>query len=82
MKTENPNHFNPAHLEVVTCDKCKNNTFKLVTMLYKLPKLASPSGSDEYIPTDVWVCDSCGHANEDIPDSLSNAIKNKGKVND
>ena len=66
--------FNPDHLEEVACDECKNDTFEAATMLYKLPKLASPDGHDKYLPTSVWKCTKCGHMNEDIPDSLSNQI--------
>jgi uncharacterized Zn finger protein len=49
----------------IKCKKCSHITFKQVVILNKLSALISPTGKDEIIPIEIFVCEKCGEINTD-----------------
>jgi uncharacterized Zn finger protein len=50
----------------MTCDNCRNLTFKQTLMIHKMSALISPNGQETIIPTGVFACEQCGHVNEEF----------------
>jgi predicted nucleic acid-binding Zn ribbon protein len=50
----------------VECEKCKSTFFKEVTMIKKVSKILTGSGEDTLVPFPTYMCESCGHVNEDF----------------
>ena len=50
----------------VKCEKCGSKFFKEVTMLKKVPKLLTGSHEDTIVPFPTYMCNECGHVNEDF----------------
>jgi hypothetical protein len=50
----------------VKCEKCESKFFKEVTMLKKVPKLLTGSHEDTIVPFPTYMCNECGHVNEDF----------------
>ena len=51
---------------VISCDKCKHETFNHVFKIRKLSALLSPAGKETMIPMQVFACAKCGHINNDF----------------
>jgi len=56
-------NVNPADLDDVTCEKCGNFTFDVVTLLKHVPAVVSPEGKQGFMPNQVFACHACGHIN-------------------
>lgn len=52
--------------ETVKCESCECVYFKEVTMLKKVPKLLTGSLEDTIVPFPTYICNECGHVNEDF----------------
>ena len=52
--------------QTIECEKCKSRSFKEVTMLKKVPKLLTGSHEDTIVPFPTYMCNECGHVNEDF----------------
>ena len=52
--------------ETVECEKCHSKYFKEVVMLKKVPKLLTGSPEDTIVPFPTYMCNDCGHVNEDF----------------
>jgi len=52
--------------ETVVCEKCGNKFFKEVTLIKKVPKILTGSSEDTLVPFPTYMCESCGHVNEDF----------------
>jgi predicted nucleic acid-binding Zn ribbon protein len=50
----------------VVCEKCQGVTFREVMLIKKVSKLITGSQNDTLVPFPTYVCDSCGHMNEDF----------------
>ena len=50
----------------VKCEKCESKFFKEVTMLKKVAKLLTGSHEDTIVPFPTYMCNECGHVNEDF----------------
>ena len=50
----------------IICEECKSKFFKEVTMLKKVPKLLTGSHEDTIVPCPTYMCNECGHVNEDF----------------
>ena len=50
----------------IKCEKCESKFFKEVTMLKKVPKLLTGSSEDTLVPFPTYMCNECGHVNEDF----------------
>ena len=50
----------------VVCEECENNTFREVVLIKKVPKLMTGSHTDTLVPFPTYICDKCGHMNEDF----------------
>jgi uncharacterized Zn finger protein len=50
----------------VECEKCESIFFKEVTMIKKVSKILTGSGEDTLVPFPTYMCESCGHVNEDF----------------
>jgi len=50
----------------IICEECKSKFFKEVTMLKKVPKLLTGSAEDTIVPFPTYMCNDCGHVNEDF----------------
>lgn len=50
---------NLKDLKSITCPNCGKDLFEHVYRLKALPALASPTGKDEVIALQVFVCKSC-----------------------
>lgn len=52
--------------QTIQCEKCEGVFFKEVTMLKKVPKLLTGSPEDTIVPFPTYMCNDCGHVNEDF----------------
>ena len=52
--------------QTIQCGKCEVVFFKEVTMLKKVPKLLTGSSEDTIVPFPTYMCNECGHVNEDF----------------
>ena len=50
----------------VVCEKCEGVYFREVTMIKKVSKLLTGSGQDKIVPFPTYMCDGCGHVNEEF----------------
>jgi uncharacterized Zn finger protein len=50
----------------IKCEKCESKYFKEVTMLKKVPKLLTGSSEDTLVPFPTYMCNECGHVNEEF----------------
>jgi hypothetical protein len=50
----------------VECENCKSIFFKEVTLIKKVSKLLTGSSEDTLVPFPTYMCDECGHVNEDF----------------
>jgi uncharacterized Zn finger protein len=52
--------------ETVKCSECQSKYFKEVVMIKKVPKLLTGSHEDSIVPFPTYMCNNCGHVNEDF----------------
>jgi hypothetical protein len=50
----------------VECENCKSTFFKEVTLIKKVSKLLTGSSEDTLVPFPTYMCNECGHVNEDF----------------
>ena len=50
----------------VKCEKCESLFFEEVTMIKKVSKLLTGSAEDTIVPFPTYMCNECGHVNEDF----------------
>jgi predicted nucleic acid-binding Zn ribbon protein len=50
----------------VVCEKCEGVYFREVTIIKKVSKLLTGSGQDTIVPFPTYMCDGCGHVNEEF----------------
>ena len=50
----------------VTCEKCDSMYFKEVTLIKKVSKLLLGTPNDTMVPFPTYMCNDCGHVNEDF----------------
>jgi uncharacterized Zn finger protein len=62
----------------VVCENCGKKYFKEVTLIKKVSKLMTGSSTDTIVPFPTYMCESCGHVNEefDLFDNLEDSSSN------
>ena len=50
----------------VVCEKCEGVYFREVTMIKKVSKLLTGSGQDTIVPFPTYMCNHCGHVNNEF----------------
>jgi hypothetical protein len=50
----------------VTCEKCDSMYFKEVTLLKRVSKLLLGTPNDTMVPFPTYMCNDCGHVNDDF----------------
>jgi len=50
----------------VECENCQNKYFKEVVLIKKVSKILTGSGDDTLVPFPTYMCEKCGHVNEDF----------------
>ena len=50
----------------VSCESCGNIFFKEVTLIKKVSKLITGSPEDTLVPFPTYMCEKCGHVNDDF----------------
>ena len=50
----------------VVCENCESKYFKEVVLIKKVSKLLTGSSEDTLVPFPTYMCESCGHVNEDF----------------
>ena len=55
-----------SQMDVIQCEKCGSKLFTEVSMLKKVPKLLTGSQEDTIVPFPTYMCDGCGHVNDDF----------------
>ena len=50
----------------ITCDSCGSEFFKEVVILKRVSKLLTATPKDTDVPFPVYMCNSCGHVNNDF----------------
>ena len=50
----------------VICEECGGHYFKEVVILKKVSKLITGSSEDTLVPFPTYMCNECGHVNEDF----------------
>lgn len=55
---------NLADTEPFVCPECQKDIFVQVTRLKILPEAVSPSGREEWIPVDYFMCRACNHVTD------------------
>ena len=48
------------------CEECGGFRFKEIVLIKKVSKLLTGSPEDTIVPFPTYVCDDCGHMNEDF----------------
>jgi len=48
------------------CENCGYEYFKQLFVLRQVPQTISPNGKVSYYPIPVFVCENCGHTNEEF----------------
>jgi len=59
--------------ETILCDECNNGLFIQSFFLKKLSALVSPTGKEAVIPVQVFSCGNCGHINQKLNPTASEA---------
>ena len=50
----------------VVCESCGNIYFKEVTLIKKVSKIMTGSSDDTLVPFPTYMCEKCGHVNDDF----------------
>mgnify|MGYP000542379667 FL=1 len=50
----------------LVCEECDSIYFKEVVILKKVSKLITGSSEDTLVPFPTYMCDGCGHVNEEF----------------
>lgn len=50
----------------ISCEQCGNLYFKEVVLIKKVSKLLTGSNEDTLVPFPTYMCEHCGHVNEDF----------------
>jgi uncharacterized Zn finger protein len=50
----------------VECESCNSIFFKEVTLIKKVSKLLTGSSEDTLVPFPTYMCNECGHVNEEF----------------
>ena len=50
----------------VVCEKCSSMYFKEVVLIKKVAKLLTGSSEDTIVPFPTYMCNECGHVNEEF----------------
>lgn len=50
----------------ISCEKCENIYFKEVVLIKKVSRILTGSGDDTLVPFPTYMCEKCGHVNEDF----------------
>ena len=50
----------------IECENCKNTYFKEVTILKKVSRLLTGSADDTIVPFPTYMCEKCGHVNDEL----------------
>jgi hypothetical protein len=50
----------------VLCESCGGHYFKEVVILKKVSKLVTGSSEDTLVPFPTYMCNGCGHVNEEF----------------
>jgi len=50
----------------VECESCNSIFFKEVTLIKKVSKLLTGSSEDTLVPFPTYMCNVCGHVNEEF----------------
>ena len=48
------------------CEQCNSMYFKEVTLIKKIPKLLLGTPNDTLVPFPTYMCNDCGHVNDDF----------------
>ena len=55
-----------ASQPTLKCEKCDNPFFKKVTVIKKISKILTASSEDQFVPMEIYACDSCSHINDEF----------------
>ena len=58
--------INLKEQETIKCTECGSKFFKEVVMIKKVPKLLTGSHEDTIVPFPTYMCNNCGHVNEEF----------------
>ena len=58
--------INLREQETIKCTECGSKFFKEVVMIKKVPKLLTGSHEDTIVPFPTYMCNNCGHVNEEF----------------
>jgi uncharacterized Zn finger protein len=58
--------INLVQQETIKCEECGSKYFKEVVLLKRVPKLLTGSQEDTIVPFPTYMCNACGHTNEDF----------------
>jgi len=50
----------------IICENCQGEYFKEVVVLKKVSRLLTGSSDDTIVPFPTYMCNSCGHVNEEF----------------
>jgi len=50
----------------ISCENCNKNYFKEVVQIKKVSKILTGSSEDTIVPFPTYMCESCGHVNEEF----------------
>jgi uncharacterized Zn finger protein len=50
----------------IICENCQGEYFKEVVILKKVSRLLTGSSEDTLVPFPTYICNSCGHVNEEF----------------
>lgn len=50
----------------ISCESCGNTYFKEVVLIKKVSKIMTGSSDDTLVPFPTYMCEKCGHVNEEF----------------
>jgi len=68
MNNQQPTNLNISleDTEALLCDKCGEDVFIEGMKIRKVSGILSGTGQPSYLPIPVFICNSCGHVNEEF----------------
>jgi len=48
------------------CEECGHDVFVTAFKLQSVPSIVSPTGEEMLVPIQVFMCNKCGHINEEF----------------
>ena len=59
-------NLKPKDLKDIVCENCGGKYFRQVNAFKRVSALVSPTCKEQIVPVPCFICDDCGHINEEF----------------